>query len=35
VFAAYDCWTRNPQLTPAEQREVARIKAEEKALGCR
>ncbi len=35
VFANYDCWTSNPDLTPQEQRRVTRIKAEEARRGCK
>lgn len=35
TFGNAGCWTRNPRLTRAEQRRVARIKRQERAQGCR
>ena len=35
VFSEYSCWTKNPALTPSEQRRVAALKAEENRRGCK
>jgi hypothetical protein len=35
TFSNYECWTSNPKLTRAEQREIAAIKAEEKSRRCK
>ena len=35
TFAGFTCWTKNPDLTRAEQARVDAIRAEEKRRGCK
>ena len=35
TFDNSDCWTKNPTLSPWEQKRVAQIKAEERRRGCK
>jgi len=35
TFDNSDCWTKNPSLSPSEQRRVAQLKAEENRRGCK
>lgn len=34
-FAEFECWTDSPRLSAAQQRKVAKIRAEEKRRGCK
>ncbi len=35
TFAGYECWTRDPDLTPNERNYVAAIQREERRRGCK
>lgn len=35
VFSDFSCWTKNPDLSRAEQRRVSALKAEENRRGCK